>query len=79
MKPANSMANNEYRVIVSAEANDMLVEHIGFLAQVSPKAALILSSDLFIRLKNLEKTPYLYPVFFSEKVKSEYRKLNDHP
>ena len=72
---ANSMVNNAYHVIISIEANNMFNEHVNFLAQVSQKAALTLSSDLFVRLKELGKSPYLYPLFFSEKIETKYRKL----
>ena len=75
-KSAKSMAKSKYRVIISAEASSMFGEHIKFLAQVSPKAALSLSRELLARLKVLESSPYLYPAFISEKVKTEYRKVS---
>jgi len=53
----------------------MLLEHIAFLAQVSVSAARLLHSDLLTRIKGLEKTPYLYPVFHSNVLENEYRKL----
>ena len=69
------MANRAYRVVISVEANKMFDEHIKFLAQVSTKAAHSLSNELLTRLKVLGTSPYLYPVFFSEKIKTTYRKL----
>ena len=69
------MANRAYRVVISVEAHNMFDEHIKFLAQVSTKVALSLSNEMLARLKVLEKFPYLYPVFFSERIKTTYRKL----
>ena len=69
------MTERVYRVIISTEASDMLLNHIEFLANVSVSAARTLKNDLLAKIKNLEKTPYLYPVFYSDTLEPEYHKL----
>ena len=68
-------ANKVYQVIVSKEAENMILEHVVFLANVSVNAARKLKSDLLTKIKTLEKMPYLYPIFYSKAVKTGYHKL----
>jgi plasmid stabilization system protein ParE len=67
------MTNNAYRVIVSREAYDMIKEHIGFLANVSVSAAKMLYHDLYTRFKQIEETPFMYPIYLEES-EAVYRK-----
>ena len=53
----------------------MLLEHILFLARVNQSAAKVLKEDLLVRIKNLEKAPNINPIFFSNSLETEYRKL----
>ena len=53
----------------------MLKEHIAFLAKVSISAAKVLRADLLSRIKNLQNTPRIHPVFYSNLLATEYRKL----
>jgi len=69
------MAERVYRVVISEEASTMLEEHLLFLARVNLEAAKFLRRDLLARFRTLEKTPRLYPIFFSEALETEYRKL----
>jgi len=69
------MNNKTYTVLITSEARHMLKEHITFLARVSISAAKVLREDLLSRIKSLETTPYLCPVFFSDSLETEYRKL----
>ena len=64
-----------YHVVIATDASRMLVEHLGFVANVSISAAKVLREDLLARIKSLEKTPGLYPVFYSDSLETEYRKL----
>ena len=69
------MSNHVYKVLISAEASDLLGQHIAFLAKVSIGTAKVLRNDLLARIKNLGKGPHLYPVFYSSSLGTEYRKL----
>jgi plasmid stabilization system protein ParE len=53
----------------------MLLEHIEFLARVSVPAAQRLRKELLDRIRHLDEAPYLNPVFYSNAIESEYRKL----
>ena len=50
----------KYRVIMSRKADEMLVTHVRFLAQVSISAAKILRNEVAFVLKSFEDNPYLY-------------------
>ena len=69
------MSDRKYRVYINTEASDMLGEHITFLARVSIGAAKVLRNDLLARIKNLESEPHLYPIFYTNSLETEYRKL----
>jgi len=69
------MASRIYRVVISDEARNMLCEHISFLARVNLSAAKILRGDLLSRIKSLGKTPRIHPIFYSDSLETEYRKL----
>lgn len=53
---------SKYTVVVSSRADQMLVEHAKFLAQVSPPAARRMLAEFSEVLDTLESTPLLYPV-----------------
>ena len=69
------MTNCAYKVILTDEANDMLIGHVSFLAQASRSAARVLHCDLLAKIQGLGQTPYLYPVFYSGNLEAEYHKL----
>lgn len=50
-------ANDEFKVIVSDRASQMLVEHVHFMAQVSIEAANRLREEILIAMKSLENFP----------------------
>lgn len=52
----------KYEVIVSRRADDMLIRHARFLAQVSPKAARKMTREFERILDDLEKAPFQFPV-----------------
>lgn len=52
----------KYMVIVSGQADQMLVSHVKFLAQVSISAAKRLTSDFGQVLKQMEENPYIFPI-----------------
>ena len=52
---------NKYRVIASARAAQMLVSHAGFLEQVSPAAAELLTVEFEKAAKSLEQMPQRCP------------------
>ena len=66
---------NKYQVVLSTEASDMLTGHVAFLANVNARAANLLKNDLLFRIKGLKQTPYLYPIFPSDKLQFEFRKI----
>jgi len=69
------MVDRIYRVVINEEASAMLEEHLSFLAQVNLEAAKFLRQDMLVRFKALGKMPHLYPVFYSNSLETEYRKL----
>lgn len=50
----------KHKVIISRRADEMLVEHVRFLAQVSIAAAKILRNEVACVLKSLEDNPCLH-------------------
>lgn len=52
----------KYTVIVSRRADQMLVTHARFLAQVSPSAARKMAAGFSEILDALERNPYQFPV-----------------
>lgn len=65
-----------FRVIVSAEAAQMLVSHARFLAQVSETAAQHLITEFREKAKSLENYPERNPWLYDPLVPSgKYRKL----
>lgn len=53
----------QYKVIVSAEAEAMLLEHARFLARVSEKAAAQLVEDFLVLVGSLETMPERFSAF----------------
>ena len=49
--------NKLYKVIISDRATDMLMQHVRFLAQVSPEAADKLRTEIIEAAKSLENFP----------------------
>ena len=52
-----SVVNKRYHVIVSERAEEMLVKHARFLAQVSTQAADKLTVDIIAAAKTLQELP----------------------
>ena len=53
---------SKYTVIVSRRADQMLIAHARFLAQVSPMAARRVASEFAKILDTLETSPFQFPV-----------------
>ena len=53
---------SKYSVIVSRRADEMLIQHARFLAQVSVSAAEKMVLEFGLVLDSLEENPYQYPV-----------------
>lgn len=54
-----------YRIIISPEAIDMLKEHIAFIANVDKKAAINTKNQIVKAIKDLNNMPNRFP-FFNE-------------
>ncbi|MBR2589699.1 MAG: type II toxin-antitoxin system RelE/ParE family toxin [Clostridia bacterium] len=54
-----------YKIIISPEATDMLKEHIAFIANVDKKAAINTKNQIVKAIKDLKKMPNRFP-FFNE-------------
>ena len=54
-----------YRIIISPEATDMLKEHIAFIANVDKKAAINTKNQIVKAIKDLNNMPNRFP-FFNE-------------
>ena len=54
-----------YKIIISPEATDMLKEHIAFIANVDKKAAINTKNQIVKAIKDLNKMPNRFP-FFNE-------------
>jgi hypothetical protein len=66
----------KYHVLVSPKARDMLLEHLGFLAQVSPSAAEALLDEFEKRQATLETFPERCPYYHSPYIQpGKYRRL----
>ena len=55
------MPDKKYTVIVSDKAASMLVNHVRFLANVSPEAAKKLHKEIITEIRALEFMPESYP------------------
>lgn len=55
------MPDKKYTVIVSDKAASMLVNHVRFLANVSPEAAKNLHEEIITEIRALEFMPESYP------------------
>lgn len=65
---------NKYRIIVSERATQMLVSHVAFLTQVSPKAAERLTIEFKKTANSLEMMPQRCPWLAGEYVpRNAYR------
>ena len=68
--------NKLYTVIVSERATDMLIQHVRFLAQVSPEAADKLRSEIIGASKSLQNFPERHLEFSDPLLPSnKYRKM----
>lgn len=65
---------SRYSVTVSQRADEMLVTHARFLAQVSVSAAKRMTDEFERILDTLEKNPYQFPAADDYAVPSGYRK-----
>lgn len=54
-----------YKIIISPEATDMLKEHIAFIANVDKKAAINTKNQIVKAIKDLNNMPNRFP-FFNE-------------
>lgn len=54
-----------YKIIISPEATDMLKEHIAFIANVDKKAAINTKNQIVKAIKDLNQMPNRFP-FFNE-------------
>ena len=54
-----------YKIIISSEATDMLKEHIAFIANVDKKAAINIKNQIVKAIKDLNNMPNRFP-FFNE-------------
>ena len=69
------MPNKKYTVIVSDRAASMLVNHVRFLARVSPEAAKKLHKEIIAEAKALEYMPESYPWLNCDEIPAnKYRK-----
>ena len=69
------MHNKKYTVIVSDRAASMLVNHVRFLARVSPEAAKKLHKEIVAEAKALEYMPESYPWLNRDEIPAnKYRK-----
>ena len=66
---------NKYNVIISDRVTAMFVNHIKFLARVSPEAAKKLHREIIAEAKALELMPKSYPWLISSEIPAnKYRK-----
>ena len=69
------MTGKKYNVTVSDKAASMLVNHIRFLAKVSPGAAKRLHREIITEIKALEFMPENYPWLSCDEIPAnKYRK-----
>lgn len=69
------MSDSKYNVIVSDKAASMLINHVRFLANVSPDAAKRLHNDIITEIRALEFMPEGYPRFNCDEIPAnKYRK-----
>ena len=54
-----------YKIIISPEATDMLKEHIAFIANVDKKAAINTKNQIVKAIRDLNQMPNRFP-FFNE-------------
>ena len=65
-----------YKIIISPEATDMLKEHIAFIANVDKKAAINTKNLVVNSIKDLKELPNRYPFFEEEYIpKNKYHKM----
>ena len=69
------MSDKKYNVIVSDKAVSMLVNHVRFLANVSPETAKKLHKDIITEIRALEFMPESYPWLNCDEIPAnKYRK-----
>lgn len=68
---------NNYKVLVSPKAKEMLDEHIDFLAQVNKASAMNKKNEIMKGLRSLSDMPARFPLFESDHIKSgcKYHKM----
>ena len=70
------MLNKKYNVIISDRAAHMLVNHVKFLAQVSPNAANKLRKQIMDGAHRLAQMPERYPWLCCDEIPAnKYRKM----
>ena len=65
----------KYRVVVSGAAQNMLKEHVFFLATMNPDAAERLRKTIIEQIRGLETMPERYPYLDPDDRRSPYRKM----
>ena len=65
----------KYRVAVSGAAQNMLKEHVFFLATMNPDAAERLRKTIIEQIRGLETMPERYPYLDPDDRRSPYRKM----
>jgi plasmid stabilization system protein ParE len=69
-------ASKHYKVIISERAADMLIQHVRFMAQVSPEAADKLRSEIIQASRSLQDLPERsLPLFEPVLSTNKYRKM----
>jgi len=69
-------ASKHYKVIISERAADMLIQHVRFMAQVSPEAADKLRAEIIEACRSLQNLPERYLEFFEPVLPAnKYRRM----
>lgn len=69
-------SNKHYKVIISERAADMLIQHVRFMAQVSPEAADKLRAEIIEASRSLQSLPERYLELFDPVLPTnKYRKM----
>lgn len=68
--------SNLFEVIISERAANMLIEHMRFVAQVSPEAADKLRSEILVASRSLQLLPERFPILSDQVLPiNKYRKM----
>ena len=69
-------SSKHYKVIISERAADMLIQHVRFMAQVSPEAADKLRAEIIEASRSLQSLPERYLELFDLVLPTnKYRKM----